>query len=112
MGKPPFAPHSAHFNANRATVVGYVHAITQRAGQTQFALSVFVHPGDIGLRLQFGYVGQAKIPGAALTEFKVWQIPSTQVARFMKPENRPKAGWKKGRPRKEAASKKAKGAGK
>ena len=43
---------------------------------------------------------EEKIPGAVLTEFKVWQIPSTQVARFLKPENRPKTGWKKGRKRK------------
>jgi hypothetical protein len=43
---------------------------------------------------------EEKIPGAVLTEFKVWQIPSAQVARFLKPENRPKTGWKKGRKRK------------
>jgi excisionase family DNA binding protein len=43
-----------------------------------------------------------KIPGEQ-TSFNVWQIPSTAVARFLKPENRPQ----KGRPKKPRAKKKA-----
>jgi predicted site-specific integrase-resolvase len=49
------------------------------------------------------WLKEGKIPGAIQTDFKVWQIPSTQVARFSKEETRPKVGWKKGRKRKAPA---------
>jgi predicted site-specific integrase-resolvase len=60
----------------------------------------FAAETDISYPIIIRWLKEEKIPGAVLTDFKVWQIPSTQVVRFLKPENRPKAGWKKGRKRK------------
>jgi hypothetical protein len=59
----------------------------------------FAAETDISYPIIIRLLKEERIPGAVLTDFKVWQIPSAQVARFLKPENRPKAGWKKGRKR-------------
>lgn len=45
---------------------------------------------------------EQKLPGAEQTSYKVWQIPSSLVTRFSKPENKPR----KGRPPKVRAEEK------